>query len=117
MVGNGKPKLMSIGNYPYGQIVASFNATPTFDCSTGDSFKMTLTGNVTSMTVSNAVVGMLYTFVFAQDSSGLHSVAWPANFKGVISIPISALANTSAVQTVYYDGTNFYATAIGQLNL
>lgn len=108
---------MPIGNYPYGQISVAFSATPTFDCLTGNVFTMTLTGNVTSMSVTNAMPGHTYTFIFTQDSSGLHSVAWPANFKGVISIPITSLANTVGIQGVVYDGTNFYARSIGQINL
>ena len=108
---------MPFGNYPYGQNDSVFNATPTFDLSIGDVFTMTLTGNVTSMTMNNAQTGHTYTFIFKQDGFGLHSVAWPASFKGVISIPVTSVANTAAVQRVVYDGTNFYGTAIGQLNL
>ena len=35
----------------------TFSATPTFDASTTSTFKLTLTGNVTSSTLSNAVAG------------------------------------------------------------
>ena len=35
----------------------TFSATPTFDASTAASFKLTLTGNVTSSTLTNAVAG------------------------------------------------------------
>jgi hypothetical protein len=108
---------MAVGNYPYGLITVPFSATPTFDCSQGNVFLMTLTGNVTSFTLANQMAGMFYTFIFKQDGSGLHSVAWPATFKGVIPITITALSSTAAIQTVMYDGTNFYATAIGQINL
>lgn len=108
---------MAIGNFPYGPQAVAFSATPTFDCSMGNLFSMTLTGNVTSMTVTNAMAGHIYTFIFTQDGSGLHSVAWPGTFKGVISVPITALAGTSAVQMVIYNGTNFYAVSLGQINL
>ena len=108
---------MPIGSYPYGSIDVAFSATPTFDLSTGDVFIMTLTGNITSMTMQNPQIGAKYLFVFKQDGSGLHSVAWPASFKGCIAIPITAMANTAAIQEVFYDGTNYWATALGQLNL
>jgi hypothetical protein len=107
----------AVGNYPYGLIIVPFSATPTFDCSQGNVFLMTLTGNVTSFTLTNPMAGMVYTFIFKQDGSGLHSVAWPATFKGIIPITITAVASTSAVQTVIYDGTNFYAISLGLINL
>lgn len=78
---------------------------------------MTLTGNVTSMTITNAVAPHMYTFIFYQDSSGLHSVAWPGNFHGGLSIPITALANTIATQTFIYDGSSFIGISAGFLNI
>lgn len=108
---------MAIGNYPYGLMPMAFSATPTFDLSVANVFAMTLTGNVTSMTMTNPMIGHHYTFIFTQDGSGLHSAAWPANFKGVVAIPITAVASTASVQEVVYDGTNFYAVAIGQINM
>ena len=108
---------MPIGSYPYRSIDVASSATPTFDLSLGDIFTMTLNGNVTSMTMNNPQAGAHYTFIFYQDGSGMHSVAWPRNFKGCITISITAVANTAAVQQVVYDGTNFYAVAIGQIGL
>jgi hypothetical protein len=108
---------VAIGNYPYGLQAVPFSATPAFDLSTGNVFTMTLTGNVTSMSASNGQAGHTYVFIFTQDTFGLHSVAWPSNFKGCIGIAITAVANTAAVQAVVYDGTNFYAKGIGQVNL
>lgn len=108
---------MPIGSYPYGQMPVAFSATPTFDLSTGNVFTMTVTGNITSMSMVNGQAGHMYTFIFTQDGVGLHSITWPANFKGVVSIPITVLAGTAAVQTVVYDGTNFYADSAGLINL
>jgi hypothetical protein len=108
---------MPVGNYPFGLTIVPFSPTPTFDCTTGNVFRITLTAAITSMSVINASPGHWYCFIFAQDSSGLHSVNWPANFKGVVPITILALANTVAIQTVVYDGVDFFADSLGQLSL
>ena len=108
---------MAIGNYPYGSIDVESSPTPAFDLSLGDVFIMTLKDNVTSMEMKGAQVGAHYTFIFYQNGSGLHSVTWPNNFKGCVAVPITSTANTATVQQVIYDGTNYYAVAIGQTGL
>ena len=108
---------MALGNFPYGLVVVPYSATPTFDCSLGNVFSMTLTGNVTSITITNAITPHMYTFLFYQDSSGLHSVTWPVAFHGALSIPITSLANTIATQTFIYDGSNFIGVSPGVLNI
>jgi hypothetical protein len=108
---------MALGNFPYGLVVVPFSAAPTFDCSIGNVFSMTLSGNVTSITILNAIAPHMYTFLFYQDSSGLHSVAWPGSFRGGLSIPITSLANTVATQTFIYDGTSFICISAGVLNI
>ena len=61
--------------------------------------------------------GQTYTFMVCQDSAGLHSFTWPTSFRGVVSIPSTALANTCAIQSIVWDGTRGYGVALGQLNL
>lgn len=107
---------MALGNYPYGLVVVPFSPTPTFDCSLGNIFTMTLTGNVISMSFTNQQAGHLYFFIFTQDGSGLHSIAWPSNAKGSVSVSIP-VASTTSVQAFLFDGTNNYAFALGQTNL
>src|SRR5438445_818665 len=74
----------------------TFSATPAFNLDTSTSKFMTLTGNVTSSTITGGVAGATYTFRICQDGAGLHSFAWPASVKtvGLISIPITAVAST-----------------------
>ena len=112
----------SVGaSYPEnrGSMTVPFSATPTFDGSMNRTFVMTLTGNVTSSTFTNGVDGLHYIFLIRQDSSGLHSFAWPSNVKGAVSIPITSLANTAAAQSFSYDGAsgNLYAISTGLINL
>jgi hypothetical protein len=95
----------------------AFSATPVFDGNQGRSFKITLTGNVTSSTFVNAIPGQVYHFMVCQDGAGLHSFIWPANFLGVISIGVTSVASKCSVQSVVFDGTNGYAPATGMLNL
>lgn len=101
-------------------VVVPFSATPTFNAASGSTFLITLTGNVTSSTFSNAINGMVYTFHVCQDSSGLHSFAWPANVKatGLIVIPATAVASTCSTQQVVWNAalSNAYPAALGLLN-
>jgi hypothetical protein len=105
--------------YNYGISVVPFSATPIFDGTNSNSFQMTLTGNVTSSTFINGIDGQYYDFLIRQDASGLQSFTWPTTFKGIITIPITSLANTTAVQKVVFDnGTGFcYAIGLGIINL
>lgn len=101
-------------------VTVPFSATPVYDASTGSTFKITLTGNVTSSTFTNAKDGMTYTFHICQDGTGLHSHAWPASFKtaGLIAIPGTALASTCSTQQIIWNGTLSagYPVALGILN-
>lgn len=90
-----------------------FSATPAFDASTFalPTFTITLTGNVTSSSVSNAVAGQTITFVITQDGTGGRTFAWPANFKGA-SI-IGSAASSVTVQSFVYDGTSWRGVSPG----
>jgi hypothetical protein len=82
----------------------SFSATPVFNGANNNAFIMTLSGNVTSSTFSNGVIGQLYTFVIKQDGTGGRVFTWPANVKGQGTIdPTAGIAN---IQQFIWDGTN-----------
>jgi hypothetical protein len=89
--------------------VVSFSATPTFDASLANTFKMTLTGNVTSSALSSAKTGQIVSWLICQDSTGSRTFVWPSNVKG--GGAISSGANTCSAQQFLYDGTNAYAAA------
>jgi hypothetical protein len=89
----------------------AFSATPTFDASLGNTQKITLTGNVTSSTLSNASAGQWLYFLICQDSTGARTFAWPANVKG--GMTIGSAASTCSAQSFVFDGTNAYAVSPG----
>lgn len=99
-----------------GKTAVAFSATPVFDASTFafPTFTITLTGNVTSCTVTNLVAGQIVTFIITQDGTGGWTFAWPANSKG--SVNIGTDASSVTVLSFVYDGTNLRATSTGSVN-
>lgn len=75
--------------------VVAFSATPVFDCSKGQKFEITLTGNVTSSTLTNVVAGMNLVFTIKQDGTGAHTFVPPA---GVPLDTIDPAANAASIQ-------------------
>lgn len=60
----------------------AYSATPTFNCATSNVFEpAALTGNVTSITLSNGVAGQTVQIRFQQDSTGGRTVAVPSGAK------------------------------------
>jgi hypothetical protein len=58
------------------------SATPTFDCATSNVFEpAAMTGNVTSITLSNAAAGQTVQIRFLQDGTGSRTVAVPSGAK------------------------------------
>lgn len=92
-------------------VATAFTATPVFDASAGSSFTITLTGAVTSSSVTNPTAGQTITFIITQDGSGSHAFAFPANFKG--ATVIDSAANHVSVQSFIWDGSAWRATSIG----
>lgn len=91
----------------------AFSATPVFDASTfaEPTFTMTLTGNVTSSTVTNLVAGQKVLFILKQDGTGSRTFAWPTICRGASAIAPDA--GFVSVQEFVYDGTNLRATSAG----
>lgn len=76
------------------------SATPTFDCAESNVFEpAALTGNVTSMTLSNAVGGQTVNIRFLQDATGGRTVALPAGAKVSSSIDPAANAASWLIMT------------------
>jgi len=76
------------------------SATPTFDCATGNVFEpAAMTGNVTSITLSNAVAGQTVQIRFQQDATGGRTCAVPSGAKVDGSINTSANRVTWLVLT------------------
>jgi hypothetical protein len=86
--------------------VVPFTATPTFDCATSSCFTIVLTGNVTSSTIANAILGDIICLRIQQNGAGGHTFAWPptvaANFP---SIDLSPNGVTEVIMSVTSDGS------------
>jgi hypothetical protein len=95
--------------------VVTFSATPTFEASLGNTQKITLTGNVTSSTLSNAATGQQINFLICQDGTGGWTFVWPTNVKG--GMTIGSDASKCNAQNFIFDGTNAYALSPGATNM
>lgn len=63
--------------------IVPFSTTPNFDWELGSVQDITLTGDVTSSTIANAILtGQQLTMIICQDGGGSHAFAWPANVQG-----------------------------------
>jgi hypothetical protein len=90
----------------------AFSSTPVFAFGNGvNTFEITLTGNVSSSTVSGAVAGQTGNFIICQDGTGSRTFAWPASFHGTLTI--SPTASKCNAQSFVYDGANYYALSTG----
>jgi hypothetical protein len=99
------PVVSFVGTLIVPNTTVTFSATPTFDAGSFSAFFMTLTGNVTSSTISGMVKGQLVTFVITQDGTGGRTFAFPATVKG--AFPVNPTAGSTSVQTFIFDGSNF----------
>ena len=78
-------------------LVVPWSATPEFPGDVYTTFRITLTGDVTSSTAPDTVQGNLYTFIIFQDATGGHLFTWPANTGN--ATPINPNPNALTVQT------------------
>jgi hypothetical protein len=83
----------------------------TLDFSAASTYTVTLTENVTTLTVTNAAAGDKVMILFTQDVGGTHTVAFPGGWiwpAGAVPT-ITAAGGSKDCVTVYYDGTNYWA--------
>ena len=92
-------------NLVVGTTAVTFNATPTFNSATSVYFSITLTGNVTSSTLSNAIDGRVVLFNICQDATGGRTFVWPATVLNAPTIGSGVSVCTSV--SYIYDGTNW----------
>jgi hypothetical protein len=78
----------------------AYASAPTFDLNLGGIKAMTLTGNVTSSSVTHHADGGELDFILCQDVAGAHTFAWPSNF--VNAPTIAAGASTCTVAGFIY---------------
>jgi hypothetical protein len=101
----------------FSSTTVGFSATPAFPALTQvQLFKMTLTGNVTSstLTLAGLIAPAFIIFELTQDATGGRTFAWPSNALAAPVINPGANETTSAM--FYYDGTNCIAVTPGMVN-
>ena len=111
-IANGIPQLNSAGLIPssllsnQGIVTVAYSATPVFNAASGGSFKLTLTGNVTSSTFANGTSGpSLVTFRIVQDATGGRTFVWPSNIRNAGTINPGANARSAQTFALDTDGS------------
>lgn len=83
----------------------SYVASLTINAAACSDFTVTMTGNVTSSTVTNAIIGQQITISACQDVIGGHTFAWPTSFTRPPTIDLTASACTNVM--FFFDGINW----------
>lgn len=111
-VANGIPQLNGAGKIPQsllptsGLVPVTFSATPIFNATLGQAFKLTLSGNVSSSTFTNGTTGpSTIVFRFLQDATGGWTFAWPANVRNGGVVNPGANARSVQIFVVDTDGS------------
>jgi len=107
--GTGKTKVAGL-NYNEGAIfTVTYASTITPDVANGNVQKVTLTGAVTFSAFANPVAGQSLTLIVTQDGTGSRELTSTMNFAGGDKT-LTTAANSVDIITVYYDGTNYWAS-------
>jgi hypothetical protein len=91
----------------------SSSGSVTFDFSTGNIAKITLTENITSITLDGATAGDCLEIWITQDSTARTVSGWPAAVKwagGGTAPTISTTSGAVDIVMLRYDGTNYYGS-------
>jgi len=88
-------------------------ATTTIDLSTGNVFTVNMGLNITTLALTNPVVGT-YLIKFVQDATGTRDVSFPTAWKwaGGVIPSLTNTANKLDIVTLIYDGTTYYTTIV-----
>jgi hypothetical protein len=96
-------------NFVSGVNTVTYSATPTFDLSLGDFQRMTLTGSVTSVTLTNMVAGQRVIFDFIHDATTTaFTVTMPTTVKNFAPIDPTTASKHNVQEFYSPDGTNLY---------
>jgi hypothetical protein len=107
--GTGKAYVKNI-RYDEGAIyTVTYGATITPDVANGNTQQVTLTGNVTFNAFSNPVAGQSLTLIVKQDGTGSRTLTSSMKFAGGTKT-LTTAANSVDIISVYYDGTNYWAS-------
>jgi hypothetical protein len=84
------------------ETTTTFGATTTFDFSTFINTAVTLTGNITTQTLTNVTAGKAGTIAFIQDGTGSRTTVWNSNFKFAGGVTPTLTTTASAVDILTY---------------
>jgi hypothetical protein len=107
--GTGKSVVSAI-NYNEGAIhTVTYASTITPNVTNGNVQTVTLTGNVTFNAFASPVAGQSLTLKVVQDATGSRTLTSTMKFAGA-SKTLSTAANSIDIISVYYDGTDYFAS-------
>lgn len=84
------------------EVTTTFGATTTFDFSLFINTVVTLTGNITTQTLSNVTAGKAGTIAFIQDGTGSRTTVWNTTFKFAGGITPTLSTAASSVDILSY---------------
>jgi hypothetical protein len=100
---------VNLKDYKETNYALSYAATITPDVANGNVQTITLTGNVTFSAFSNPESGQSLTLIVKQDGTGSRTLTSTMLFAGAEKT-LSTAANSIDIISVFYDGTNYYAS-------
>ena len=100
---------VNLENYKETNYALSYAATITPDVANGNVQTVTLTGNVTFSAFSNPEAGQTLTLIVKQDATGSRTLTSTMLFAGG-NKTLTTDANAVDIISVFYDGTNYYAS-------
>jgi hypothetical protein len=85
-----------------------------WDTDDGQVAELLLDDDVSTLNITNAVNGTIYTLIFKQDAVGEHEITWPGTVKWPFSVvPLFTTGpNDENIASFYYDGTDFYGIGL-----
>jgi phosphotransferase system HPr-like phosphotransfer protein len=91
--------------------LGSASGTLTLDVSSGTVFRLTAVGAITLNALTNVQAGSNATVIITQDGTGGRALTSTMKFAGG-SKTLSTAANSIDMITVFYDGTNYFASLV-----
>ena len=95
-------KLVQSGTIYAAEVTTTFGATTTFDFSLFINTSVTLTGNITTQTLSNVTAGKAGTIAFIQDATGSRTTVWNSIFKWASGVTPTLTSTANAVDILSY---------------
>ena len=95
-------KFVQTGTLWQAEVTVTYGTTTTFDFSLFKNAVVTLTGNITTQTLSNVTIGKAGSITFIQDGTGSRTTVWNSIFKFAGGTAPSLTATAGAVDILSY---------------